>query len=102
MENSVPVGQTESKDNENSLEIFKLFDTSPAIESLLDSVGNKCIIPRKYIIIGLSASSDSLTMEEALHAGMNEFLSKPLSVSNLKICFNRFLPLLQQQSMDTT
>jgi two-component system, chemotaxis family, sensor kinase CheA len=101
MEKSV-MGQDETKEDESASEIFQEFETSPIVKSLLVSVGSKCDIPRKYIIIGLSASSDHLTMEEALHAGMNEFLSKPLSVSHLKICFQRFLPHGQQQSMDTT
>jgi signal transduction histidine kinase/CheY-like chemotaxis protein len=41
------------------------------------------------VIIGLSANSDSVTKEEALQAGMNEFLSKPLAVSRLKKCFEQ-------------
>ena len=43
----------------------------------------------KYIIIGLSANSDNVTMEEALNAGMDEFLSKPLSVSTLMTYFQK-------------
>jgi CheY-like chemotaxis protein len=44
---------------------------------------------RKYVIIGLSANSDNVTMEEALKAGMDEFLSKPLLISSLQECFSR-------------
>ena len=89
IEKSAAMGQAETKDDEASVELLKLFD-SPAIESLLGSVGRQCVMPHKYIIIGLSASSDNLTMEEALHAGMNEFLSKPLTISRLKQCLERY------------
>jgi signal transduction histidine kinase/CheY-like chemotaxis protein len=71
-------------------------------DSLLDSMENgrvpkldlsppKLLFPlkRAQVIIGLSANSDSVTMEEALQAGMNEFLSKPLAVSRLKKCFEQ-------------
>jgi osomolarity two-component system, response regulator SSK1 len=45
---------------------------------------------RLHIIIGLSANSDHVTMEDALQAGMNEFLSKPLTVSRLKKCLEHY------------
>jgi CheY-like chemotaxis protein len=43
----------------------------------------------RQIIIGISANSDNVTMSNALLAGMDEFLSKPLSILELRECFDR-------------
>ncbi len=43
----------------------------------------------RQVIIGISANSDNMTMSSALVAGMNEFLSKPLSIAALRKCFDR-------------
>lgn len=44
---------------------------------------------RHHIIIGLSANSDPITMQEALDAGMDAFLPKPLSTNLLQETFHR-------------
>jgi signal transduction histidine kinase len=40
-------------------------------------------------IIGISANSDTNTIKQSLEVGMNDFLSKPLSLVQLKECFRR-------------
>ncbi len=52
--------------------------------------------PRE-VIIGLSANSDDKTVKEALICGMDDFLSKPLSISALKECFQRVCQQQQRQ-----
>jgi CheY-like chemotaxis protein len=56
----------------------------------LISFRNQKRTQRRQIIIGISANSDSVTISDALVAGMNGFLSKPLSIIDLKECFDRF------------
>lgn len=41
------------------------------------------------VIVGLSANSDSETIKEAMEAGMNGFLPKPLKLSALRECLSR-------------
>lgn len=40
--------------------------------------------PLHQFIIGTSANSDAETRREALEVGMDQFLSKPLSVKNMR------------------
>ena len=40
----------------------------------------------KMLIIGVSANSDSVSKQEGLDAGMNSFISKPMTMSMLKNC----------------
>jgi signal transduction histidine kinase/ActR/RegA family two-component response regulator len=46
---------------------------------------------RKQLIIGLSANSDLETTEKALSVGMNDFIAKPLKVSELNSCLQRLI-----------
>ncbi len=48
-----------------------------------------CHSSTKQVIIGLSANSDDKTIREAIGCGMDDFLSKPLSVAALQDCFSR-------------
>jgi CheY-like chemotaxis protein len=83
------------KDGENKNESPKYVDSLDSMECGLFITTEKVSKPLErrfqYVIIGLSANSDNLTMEEALHAGMDDFLSKPLSIAALKEHFQRFL-----------
>jgi CheY-like chemotaxis protein len=51
--------------------------------------------PRRFsshqIIIGLSANSDPETMRQALAAGMDAFIPKPLTTKSLKDCFEQVM-----------
>lgn len=44
----------------------------------------------KLLIIGVSANSDSVSKQEALDAGMDHFLSKPMKMSVLRDCLADF------------
>jgi signal transduction histidine kinase len=45
---------------------------------------------RKLLIIGVSANSDSQSAQEALDAGMDRFISKPLKMSVFRDCITEF------------
>jgi CheY-like chemotaxis protein len=59
------------------------------------SAMNCLLSPRRsgchQIIIGLSANSDPETMTDALAAGMDAFIPKPLTAKALKQCFKRLM-----------
>jgi CheY-like chemotaxis protein len=44
---------------------------------------------KPQVVIGLSAYSDVETKKAALLAGMNDFISKPLSIPMLKECIQK-------------
>ena len=43
-------------------------------------------------IIGLTANADDLALHESLRAGMNELLTKPISLSLLRTTLDRYRP----------
>jgi CheY-like chemotaxis protein len=66
--------------------------TSPTLPSRCqDLEAGVTVAPPHHhlLVIGLSANSDAETKEQALSAGMDEYLTKPLSVEDLKLCLRR-------------
>jgi CheY-like chemotaxis protein len=60
------------------------FDIVEDIES------NHGVRESKLLIIGVSANSDSQSTQEALDAGMDRFITKPLKMSNVRECLAEF------------
>jgi CheY-like chemotaxis protein len=55
-----------------------------------EGTGHLLLEDKKLLIIGVSANSDSVSAQEALDAGMDRFISKPLKMSVLRECLADF------------
>ncbi len=79
--------------NKNIDDVLHIMSADVDVERDLEqgSIVNPSIpkLKKRALIIGVSANSDSVTIKEALAAGMDDFLSKPLSLIELKECFER-------------
>jgi CheY-like chemotaxis protein len=62
---------------------------SANFDSVIDIESNG-VRESKLLIIGVSANSDSQSTQEALDAGMDRFISKPLKMSRVRECVAEF------------
>jgi CheY-like chemotaxis protein len=69
-------------------------DEHAGSERVVDDIESNSSVRKKgsekLLIIGVSANSDSQSKQEALDAGMDRFLSKPLKMSAFRDCLDEF------------
>ena len=77
-------------DGLEATERIRQWERGSCVVGDIESNTTREVQEKKLIIIGVSANSDAQSKQEALDAGMDGFISKPLKISNFVACMTDF------------